>query len=155
MSDRAYGSEQGGGAREQWRQARERALELLYEAEIKRLSVEEVLAALPLSPDPLARELAQGVDANRARIDELLARFSQGWSVERMPSVDRAVCRIGTYELLERHDTSTAVILNEAVELAKRFSTDDSGRFVNGLLAALAREIRQEPLNSGAPASDR
>ena len=124
-------------------EARERALTLLYEAQAKRQSADAVLAALPVPPDPLAELLVRGVAAHTARIDDLLAQYARGWTVERMPVTDRTVARIGIFELLERPDVPTAVVLDEAVELAKRYGgTDDSGRFVNGVLAAVAHDIR-------------
>jgi N utilization substance protein B len=125
------------------RAARERALELLYEAEAKAAPVDEVLAALPVPPDELARELALGVDAHRGHIDEVLARLvAPKWSLARLATVDRAVLRIGTYELFEVPDRSQALVINEAVVLARRFGSDDSPRFVNGVLSAVAGEAR-------------
>lgn len=125
-------------------QARERALTLLYEAEAKEVPVAVVLTTLPLEPLPFATELTDGVERYQAEIDELLERFSTGWRLDRMPVIDRAVLRIGVFELVHRPDVPTAVVLSEAVDLATRFSTDDSGRFVNGLLARIAREVRPE-----------
>jgi len=125
-------------------EARERALGLLYEAQAKGSEPAAVLAALPVAPDPLAAMLVEGVDARRDEIDELLAGHARGWSLDRMPVLDRTIMEIATYELLSRPDVPTAVAIDEAVELAKRFSTDDSGRFVNGVLAAIAREVRPE-----------
>jgi N utilization substance protein B len=131
------------------RAARERALELLYEAEAKGLPVDEVLAGLPLAPDPLAVELARGADAHRDRIDPLLARLvAPAWSLERLAAVDRAILRIGAYELFEVHDRSQALVINEAVLLARRFGSDDSPRFVNGVLSSVAAEAR--PPESGS-----
>lgn len=124
-------------------EARERALALLYEADAKRVEPAAVLAALPVRPDPLAALLVTGVADHLERIDALVGGHAQGWTLERMPVIDRTVLRLGTYELLERDDVPTAVVLDEAVELAKRYGgTDDSGRFVNGVLAAIAREVR-------------
>ena len=122
--------------------ARERALSLLYERDAKALSGREVLAALPVPPDPLAARLVEGVDDHRERIDGLLRAHARGWTVERMPVIDRNVLRLATFELLDRADVPTAVVIDEYVELAKRFSTDGSGRFVNGMLSAIAREVR-------------
>jgi transcription antitermination protein NusB len=124
------------------REARERALGLLYEAESKGAPAEALLAELPVAADSYAADLVRGVGRERDRIDELLTRRSIDWSVERMPVVDRALLRIGTYELLERPDVPTAVVLSEAVELAQRYSTEGSGRFVNGVLSALVAEAR-------------
>jgi N utilization substance protein B len=130
------------------RGARERALELLYEAEAKGIGADEVLASLPVAPVPLAVELVRGVEAHREDIDARLARLvAPRWALERLAAVDRAVLRIGSYELAEVPDRTPAVIINEAVVLARRFGTDDSPRFVNGVLAAVASEVRpaEEP----------
>ena len=86
----------------------------------------------------------RAVDEHREQIDGLLSEFSKGWTLSRMPALDRAALRMGTAELLTRPDVPTAVVLNETVELAKRFSTDDSSRFVNGLLAKVATQVRPE-----------
>jgi len=133
-----------GGSGSERSQARERALTLLYEAETKDLPVAIVLTTLPLDPLPFTTELTDGVEGNQAEIDQLLERFSTGWHLDRMPVIDRAVLRIGAFELAHRPDVPTAVVLSEAVDLATRFSTEDSGRFVNGLLARIAREVRPE-----------
>ena len=127
---------------ERRREARERALALLYEAESKGVSPREVVAGLPVPPDPFAADLVQGVGDNEAQLDERIGAVARGWTVARMPAIDRALLRVGCYELLYEASTPTAVIINEAVELATRFSTDDSGRFVNGVLSKLAQEIR-------------
>ncbi|HLM65341.1 MAG TPA: transcription antitermination factor NusB [Acidimicrobiales bacterium] len=125
------------------RGARERALELLYEAEAKGISVEEVLAGLPVAPVEMAVELVRGVAAHAERIDEIVTRrVAPRWTLARLAALDRAVLRLGTYELLERPDRSQAVIINEAVVLARRYGTDASPRFVNGVLSAVAAEVR-------------
>ena len=95
-----------------------------------------------MAPDPLASLLVEGVEDRRDEIDALLTDHARGWTLERMPVIDRTVLRIATYELLDRPDVPTAVVIDEAVELAKRFSTDDSGRFVNGMLSAIAKKVR-------------
>lgn len=122
--------------------ARERALLLLYEAESKGITPSEVLAAQVLPPDELTVVLVKGVEEHRARLDEEIAAHAKGWTLARMPVIDRNVLRIAGFELLGRPDVPVAVVLDEAVELAKRFSTDDSGRFVNGVLAALVPVLR-------------
>jgi N utilization substance protein B len=127
---------------ERRREARERALALLYEAESKGISPRDVVAALPVPPDPFAADLVQGVGDTESQLDERIGAVARGWTVARMPAIDRALLRVGCYELLHEPGTPTAVIINEAVELATRFSTDDSGRFVNGVLSKLAQEIR-------------
>jgi transcription antitermination protein NusB len=123
-------------------EARERALGLLYEAEAKLISPQAVLDAQILEPDELTRTLIEGVVANQDSIDALIAEHAKGWTLARMPAVDRAVLRIAVCELQLRLDTPTAVVIDEAVELVKRFSTDDSGRFVNGMLSSIARKVR-------------
>lgn len=122
--------------------SRERALNLLYEAQSKGVPVAEVIDALVVRPDDLAERLARGSDDCAGRADELIAAKARGWTLARMPVIDLAVMRMATFELLERPEVPTAVVLDEAVELAKRYSTDDSGRFVNGVLAAIAAEVR-------------
>ena len=124
--------------------ARERAFHLLYEAEIKGLPVTDVLAELPVEPDPFAVELVEGVAANADEVDALVTRHARNWELGRMPALDRAVLRLATFELAHRPDVPTAAVINEAVELAKQYSTDDSGRFVNGVLSAVAADVRSD-----------
>lgn len=113
-------------------EARERALGALYSADIGGAEhvTDETL-------DRRSRRLAEGTWEHREEIDRTIARHATGWRVERMPVVDRNVLRLGIYEL-HYTDTPVGVVLDEAVELAKRFSTERSGRFVNGVLAAVA-----------------
>ena len=125
------------------RAARERALGLLYEAETKDTSAGSIIDALPVPPDEYACALATGVDSNRAEIDSLVAAHLKGWTLERMPAVDRALLRMATFELLHQHDVPVGVVISEAVELASEFSTDDSSRFVNGVLSAIAQGSRE------------
>lgn len=122
--------------------ARERALYLLYEAHSKGIAPSDTIDLQVVEPDQLTQELVRGVDAGGERIDALIAAKAKGWTLERMPVLDLSVMRLASFELLDRPQVPTAVVLNEAVELAKRYSTDDSGRFVNGVLAAIAAEVR-------------
>jgi len=124
------------------REARERALSLLYEAESKQIGPEAVLGDLPVAPDPFVSAVVDGVGRELSRIDQLISAHAIGWELERMPAVDRALLRMATYELIGRPDVPTAVVISEAVDLAAQYSTDDSGRFVNGVLAAIAAEVR-------------
>lgn len=123
--------------------ARKRALDILFEADVRGSDPLTVLADRRSDPDPNRRlpeytvELVEGVAARTERIDELLSTYSHGWTVERMPAVDRAVLRLGTWELLFNDDVPDAVAIDEAVELARTLSTDESPNFVNGLLARL------------------
>ncbi|MSO36809.1 MAG: transcription antitermination factor NusB [Acidimicrobiia bacterium] len=123
-------------------ESRERALGLCYELEVRGLDAAGLLADLPAPPDAYATELIVGVSSNLEEIDSLLTQFSVNWAVERMPSIDRAVLRLGCFELRFVPDVPTAVVISEAVELAKQYSTKDSGRFVNGLLARIAESVR-------------
>jgi N utilization substance protein B len=123
-------------------QARERALTLLYEAELKGRPPGEVLGELAVPPDPYTVAVVEAVAARAAEIDGLVGSAAIGWDLDRMAVVDRNVLRLAVAELLDFPDVPTAVILNEAVELASAYSTDDSGRFVNGVLATLAAQLR-------------
>ena len=124
------------------REARERALSLLYEAESKQVQPSAVLSDLPVDPDPFVTNVVEGVGRDLRRIDALISSHAIGWEMDRMPAVDRALLRMATYELLDRPDVPIAVVISEAVDLAAQYSTDDSGRFVNGVLAAIAAEVR-------------
>ena len=126
------------------REARERALELLYEAEAKGLCPADVLLDLAIAPDPFAVALVTGVGERLAELDGHIERLAKDWTVDRMPWVDRSILRLAAFELVARPDVPTGAILSEAVELAKRFSTDEAGRFVNGLLSNLARQVRPD-----------
>jgi N utilization substance protein B len=124
------------------REARERALALLYEAEAKGESGVDVLDAQPIEVEEYAADLVTGVADHRDALDATIARHARGWALDRMPAVDRTLLRMACYELRHRPDVPPNVVINEAVELAKRYSTDDSGRFLNGVLAAVAHEER-------------
>ena len=117
-------------------------MSLLYEAESKDETPSAVLSSLPVEPDPFVIDLVTGVGDRLPEIDGLITRHAIGWALDRMPSLDRAILRMATYELLGRDDVPTAVVISEAVELAGSYSTDESGRFVNGVLSAIAAEVR-------------
>ena len=123
--------------------ARKRALDILYETDLRDTDPlatvgERVARADPPVPE-YAVELVEGVTEHRARIDEIIASYAEGWTMERMPPIDRNVLRIGVYEMLWREDIPDVVAIDEAIELAKSLSTDDSPRFVNGVLARILR----------------
>ena len=125
------------------REARERAVSLLYEAEQRGLRpLAAVLDDLPVRPDALAVDLVVGVSATQDELDATIRRYSKSWPLERMPAIDRALLRLGIHELTAT-DVPTGAVISEAVELAKRYSTEDSHRFVNGLLARVADEHRR------------
>lgn len=123
--------------------ARERALHLLYEAHAKSESGSSIVESQVLAVDDLVLEIVQGVDGVTAYADEIITENAIGWTLARMPVIDLIVLRIAIFELKSRPEVPTAVILNEAVELAKTFSTDESGRFVNGILSTIAKKVRQ------------
>ena len=131
-----------GPARGSSRAARERALSLLYEAEVKGQDLAVLLSQLPVPPDPYAADLVRGVAGRATEIDELIAGTARDWPLERMPAVDRNLLRLSVFELAYRRDVPVGVVIDEAVELAKLYSTEDSGRFVNGVLSAVAAEVR-------------
>jgi N utilization substance protein B len=127
------------------RKARKRALDVLYEADLRSEPIQAVLASSlgrivpPVPPHlPYAVSLVEGVASHADRIDELISSYAEGWTLERMPVVDRNLARIAVYELLYVDDIDDAVAISEAVELAKQMSTDDSPRFLNGILARIA-----------------
>ena len=123
--------------------ARERALHLLYEAHAKSETGTSIVESQILAVDDLVLEIVHGVDGITAFADEIIAENAIGWTLARMPVIDLIVLRIAIFELKSRPDVPTAVILNEAVELAKTFSTDESGRFVNGILSTISKKVRQ------------
>lgn len=124
------------------RQARERALSLLYEAEIRGVAPSDVLEALAVPADAFAVTLVTGVGTNAAEIDAVVSHHAAGWAIDRMPAIDRALLRLATFELIHLPEIPVAVVIDEAVELAKGYSTEDSGRYVNGVLAAVAARYR-------------
>jgi N utilization substance protein B len=127
------------------RKARKRALDVLFEADLRNLPPAQVLTgyverlARPLPAHlPYAETLVHGVAAHQDRIDELIASYAEGWTIDRMPAVDRNLARIAVYELLYVDEIDDPVAISEAVELARQMSTDDSPRFLNGILGRIA-----------------
>jgi len=140
--------------------ARKRALDILFEAELRDAPVLDLLAeritqgSPPVSP--YAADLVRGVTVHKVRIDKLIEEFAEGWTLDRMPAVDRNVLRIGLYELLWADDVPDGVAISEAVLLARDLSTDASPAFVNGLLAGIAEvkpSLQPQPV-PGQPAPD-
>jgi transcription antitermination protein NusB len=133
--------------------ARKRALDVLFEADLRGNPPLETLDDWLRRSDPpvpnYAREIVEGVVGNLPRLDEAIASTAREWSLDRMPSVDRTILRLATYELLCRDDVPVAVVIDEAVELAKSLSTDESPAFVNGVLAKV-KELRP----ASTPAED-
>jgi transcription antitermination factor NusB len=121
--------------------ARELALKLLYVTDLSRPEqLQQQLADVleidtpPADVSSLAGEISRGVSESRAQLDETIQEVAVNWQVSRMPVIDRAILRMGVYELLHMHDVPPKVTINEAVELAKKYSTEKSGAFVNGVL---------------------
>ncbi|HLQ64157.1 MAG TPA: transcription antitermination factor NusB [bacterium] len=127
------------------RRARELALRVLFEADIGRQPmaavIDRVATEVPERERAFFHSLCEGVWRERDQIDALLAQFTLEWSVDRLASTDRAILRMAVYEML-RLDTPTGVVINEAVGLAKGYGTEASGKFVNGVLGAIARQLQ-------------
>lgn len=133
------------------RQSRALALRVLYQIDVAKAEPTEALASALAGEEQdiaeFARRLVAGVLAERPEIDAGIEAAAKDWSVARMPSIDRGVLRMASYELRSEKETPSAVIIDEAVDLAKTYSTEDSGRFVNGVLAKIARTVRPEVKN--------
>ena len=128
--------------------ARKRALDMLFQADVRDAPPADVLAAeaTRAAGEPAreaswlyAREIVDGVIAHRTEIDDVIRAHARDWKLERMPAVDRSVLRIGVWELLHNPDVPDAVAIDEAVDLAKQYSTEESGAFVHGVLGRIAR----------------
>lgn len=128
--------------------ARKRALDLLYGADLRGENIAEVVAVEQAraladpkrsSSWPYAREIAEGVAEHLTEIDELIETYAQGWTIARMPAIDRAIVRIGIWELAHNPEIPEGVAISEAVEAARTYSTEDSAGFVNGLLGRIAQ----------------
>lgn len=149
------------------RQARELALQALYFLDARPGSNAEEAMALfhrNFTPPRKAREfmdrLVQGVSARRAAIDDIIERYSEHWKVFRMPRVDRNVIRMAVFEMFWQADIPTSVSINEAIDLGKKFGTDDSGAFINGILDRIRQalesgEMQAPPSNGNAAADER
>jgi N utilization substance protein B len=131
--------------------SRKRALDVLFAADVRGDALEDALlreeARARSTPErasswPYAREIVEGVRDHTDEIDERIGSHASGWSLDRMPAVDRAILRIGVWELGHNPEVPVGVAIDEAVEAAKELSTDDSPRFVNGVLSAIARDVR-------------
>lgn len=124
--------------------ARKRALDLIFAAEAQRISVDDLLTNQQDAGEGPSNEysvtLVRGVHERRERLDELISTYAEGWSIDRLPAVDRNVLRIGIFEVLYSEDVPDAVAVSEAVNLARDLSTDESPGFVNGVLGHVARD---------------
>lgn len=133
--------------------ARKRALDIVFESELRGLGVGETLGDRQATADPALNPytvtLVEGVISHQAAIDELISTYSCGWSLERMPAVDRTVLRLGVFEMMYGDEVPAAVAISEAVSLVKMLSTDESPAFVNGVLSRISRVVVDEPGESG------
>ena len=146
---------EGRPAKEERRRAREAALQMLYQWEVGRLSMVEVNSTFwtdrPGGSEPLGDDhrtfavgLAHGVAADTASLDGMIAEAAEHWRVERMNVIDRLILRVAIYEFLHEPATPAKVIINEALELARTFSSDDAVRFINGLLDAIRKRLSRD-----------
>lgn len=122
--------------------ARKRALDFLYEAEIKNVSAKDLFAqrgAVELSQEPYVAELISGVTEHIGKIDELIITYAQGWDMDRMPPIDRNILRIALFEILWGSAIPMQVAADEAVELGKTLSTDDSSAYINGVIGRIIK----------------
>jgi N utilization substance protein B len=122
------------------RKARKRALDFLYEADIRNASAIELMGSREpseLSEGEYITELLTGVEANKNKIDELITTYAQGWDMDRMPALDRNILRIALFEILFKEDLDDQVAASEAVEIATELSTDDSAKYINGILGRI------------------
>jgi N utilization substance protein B len=141
------------------RLARELAVQSLYQMEMNEVNAGEAIgivveeartedeAGLTQTKDTIApeeiNELVEGTNLNKERIDELLSDYLKGWQMDRLPRVDREILRLAAYEMIYRDDVPPKVVVNEAIELAKHFGTEESGKFVNGVLGKMIRELEE------------
>lgn len=123
--------------------ARKRALDLIYAAEMRDRPATEELAEYDGILNDYTRDLVAGVDDHRARLDEVISSYAEGWSLERMPALDRNILRLGTFEVLYVDDVPDAVAISEAVNLGRDLSTDESPAFINGVLGNITRDREQ------------
>ncbi|MEY3169080.1 MAG: hypothetical protein RL421_323 [Actinomycetota bacterium] len=127
--------------------ARKAALDLLYESDIRKTSPQTLLTKRVTELEYVIRDftkdLVDGVESHRRKIDELITTYSQGWDMDRMPVIDRNILRLGIYELLWSESVPTSVAISEALELAQTLSTDDSSKYINGVLSKVL-EIKSD-----------
>jgi N utilization substance protein B len=141
------------------RKARERALQILFQLDFQKDNIDtlcaEFWAGSPVGPKvrEFAEELARGTFANREKIDETIAATVENWSMDRLASVDRAILRFATYELMYMPDIPPKVTINEAVEIAKAYGDDDSGRFINGVLDKIREKLGKSTALTGSAES--
>ena len=154
MTVEAERSEASGSSGQPRHRARESALQMLYQWEVGRTPIEEVCQTFwtggPAGAPPaesirtFATSLASGVAAHSAQLDTLIVEAAEHWRLERMNVMDRLILRLGVYEFLHEPGTPAIVVINEALELGRSFSADESVRFINGILDAIRRTLNRE-----------
>lgn len=141
------------------RSARELALNILYQIDVAKIPLKEAIQSalentnLDPTAEEFATDLVKGTLAHIKEIDRRLTALSLGWDLQRQPAVDRNILRMAIYEILYLDYIPNSVAINEAVDLAKKFSTDESGRFINGVLGALSRQIDSQEGGENAGAN--
>ena len=142
------------------RRSREMAIKVLYQADMAQGNIAEALGVFcehfeaPEDIRAFATELVTGVNKHQAEIDGLIKQFSEHWRLERMPTVDRNILRLGVFELLQREDIPAKGSINEAVDLGKKFGSEDSGAFINGILDRIRLHMEEKDAGKALPASD-
>ncbi|MGD8370433.1 MAG: transcription antitermination factor NusB [Syntrophobacterales bacterium] len=142
------------------RRSREMAVQVLYQADMARVDINKALGVfcehfeVTDSIKDFAIELVRGVDLHRVEIDGLIKRFSEHWRLERMSIVDRNILRLAVFELLNRPDIPAKVSINEAVDLGKKFGSEDSGSFINGILDGIRLHLEQSGRRKTPPTND-
>jgi transcription antitermination protein NusB len=141
------------------RQAREAALQALYLADVAKMPIEDAILSsgtgseLPDKVGEFGVFLARGAAEVRPELDQAIMKYAENWELHRMAAVDRNILRLAAYELLHYADTPISVVIDEAVEIAKRYSTQDSGKFVNGILDKIKLDRADaSPRNGDSPA---
>jgi N utilization substance protein B len=132
------------------RKAREFALQILFQLNLRQEKLKDEMLEGFWDANPTSQDvkeyttiLVRGTIENLREIDKIVTNFAENWTIERMASVDRNILRFATYELLHRYDIPSTVIINEAIEIAKRYGTEESGSFINGILDRIAKEVRK------------
>ena len=141
------------------RQARETALQILYLTDVAKMPVEDAILAvladteLPDKANDFSTLLARGAMEHRPALDQFIVKYAENWELHRMAAVDRNILRLAAYELLHYPETPVSVVIDEAVEIAKSYSTQDSGKFVNGILDKIKLERPEDPPPPSDPLS--
>lgn len=133
------------------RTAREFALQILFRIDLSNEKLTDVMLEDFWKSNPASEDvkeytisLVKGTDENHKEIDKIISEAAENWTLDRMGSIDRNILRFSTYELLKRYEIPSSVIINEAIEIAKKYGTEESGSFINGILDRIAREVRRE-----------